>query len=355
MKRASAEKRKPGVRITAYRVQLLRERSVSFPRGRYDGPEDAVSLFRAYVGLADREHLVAIWLDARRHINGIHTVTVGALAQVDASPREVFKAAILASADALVLVHNHPSGDPAPTPEDVEVTERLVSVGDLVGIPVLDHVIVGDPGWISLRSSRLIEVSVPGMDDSDDEEGWSGIAGTRQEGPAASVEALLDQAGEPRPPAFLAVPGRTVTLNPIITIRPDPSLRPYELEPLLASVQNRIAAALDEALRSAPATVHIEDVALTTAAAHPVFPAAAGAYTFSDTTAVAETAEALMRRARMGDVLHDSTGRAFRWALCPTYVRVPCSDLPVSAVFSLDGNVAAPPKLPLVASCAGSE
>jgi DNA repair protein RadC len=342
VKRASAESRKPGVRITAYRVQLLRERSVSLPRGRYEGPEDAVSLFRAYAGIPDREHLVAIWLDARRRISGIHTVTVGALAQVDASPREVFKAAILAGADALVLVHNHPSGDPAPTPEDVEVTERLANVGELIGIPVLDHVIVGDPGWASLRSSGLIQVSVPGMDDLDDDEEWTGVGGTRQEDPAANVETLLDQAGEPRPPAFLAVPGRTVTLNPIITIRPDPSLRPYELEPLLSSVQNRIAAALDQALRNAPAKVHIEDVALSTAAAHPVFPAAAGAYTFSDTTAVAETAEALMKRTRMGDVLHDSTGRAFRWALYSTYVRVPCLDLPVSKVFSLDGELRKP-------------
>lgn len=90
MKRASAENRKPRVRITAYRVQLLRDRSVSLPRGQYDRPEDAVSLFRAYVGFPDREHLVAIWLDARRHISGIHTMTVGALAHVDASPQEVY-------------------------------------------------------------------------------------------------------------------------------------------------------------------------------------------------------------------------------------------------------------------------
>ena len=109
----------PSVRLTAYRVKLVKERSVAFPSRRYEQPDDAASLFRRYVGLSDREHLVAIWLDTRRRMSGIHTVTVGGLAQADASPREVFKAAILAGADALVLVHNHPSGDPSPSSRTV--------------------------------------------------------------------------------------------------------------------------------------------------------------------------------------------------------------------------------------------
>jgi hypothetical protein len=130
-----------------------------------------------------------------------------------------------------------------------------------------------------------------------------------------------------------------VTLNSIITVQPDPALRPAEIEPLIRRLQNLIAAALEHALCGVPAIVKIEDVALTAAAEHPVFPAAAGGRTFPDTTAVAEAAEALMRKAGVGDLLRDSTGRAFRYALWANYVRLPGSDLPVSEVFSLDGDV----------------
>jgi hypothetical protein len=129
-----------------------------------------------------------------------------------------------------------------------------------------------------------------------------------------------------------------VTFNPIITVRPDPTLRPCEIEPLLGKLQNVIASALTRALRDLPAAVDLEDVALNGPAEHPVFPAVAGGRTFADTTAVAEAAEALMRKDGVGDLLRDSTGRAFRCALWPSYARMRESDLPVSEVFSLDGN-----------------
>jgi hypothetical protein len=137
---------------------------------------------------------------------------------------------------------------------------------------------------------------------------------------------------------FLAVPGRTVTLNPIITVRPDPTLRPGEIEPLLGRLQNLISTTLEQALRNVPATVEVEDVALVAAANHPVFPAVAGARTFSDTTAVAEVAETLLENAGIGNLFHDSTGRAFRCALWASYARVPNADLSVPEVFSLDDD-----------------
>lgn len=321
----------PPVQLSAYRVELVRERSVFFPCRRFDRPGDAAALFRQYVGLPDREHLVAIWLDARRRMSGIHTIAVGGLADANASPREVFKAAIVAGADALVLVHNHPSGDPSPTPEDIAATERLAIVAELIGIPLLDHVVVGDPGHASLRDLRLMppeSMALGGGEPEEDME-W-----------AEEETGLGGGTRWPGGPAFLAVPDRTVTLNPIITVQPDPALRPGEIEPLIGRLQNLIVAALEHVLRDVPATVEIEDVALTAAAEHPVFPAVAGGRTFPDTTAVAEAAEALMRKAGVGDLLRDSTGRAFSYALWASYRRVPGSDLPVSEVFSLDGSPA---------------
>lgn len=321
----------PGEQLSAYRLELVRERSVGFPGQRFDGPSDAAALFRKYIGLPDREHLVAIWLDARRRMSGIHTIAVGGLSDANASPREVFKAAIVAGADALVLVHNHPSGDPSPTPEDVAATEQLAIVAELIGIPLLDHVVVGDPGYASLCDLKLIppESLIQGGYEAEEDVEWA------EDG--TDLESRTCTAGAP---AFLAVPDRTVTLNPIVTVQPDPALRPGEIEPLIRRLQNLIAAALEHALRGVPATVEVEDVALTAAAEHPVFPAVAGGRTFPDTTAVAEAAEALMSRAGVGRLLRDSTGRAFSYALWASYKRVPSSDLPVSEVFSLDGSPA---------------
>ena len=106
-------------------------------------------LLHEFVGAADREHFVAIYLDARHRVTHVHTVSVGHLAGSLVHPREVFTPALRAAAAGMVLVHNHPSGDPDPSPEDHEVTRRLVAVGDLVGIRVLDHVVIGDGRYVS--------------------------------------------------------------------------------------------------------------------------------------------------------------------------------------------------------------
>src|SRR5690606_34740273 len=97
-----------------------------------------------YLDGADREHFVVLLLDTQNQIIGIHTVTVGTLDASLIHPREVFKSAILANAASIILAHNHPSGDPAPSAEDRSVTRLLTEAGVTIGIEVLDHVIVGD-------------------------------------------------------------------------------------------------------------------------------------------------------------------------------------------------------------------
>jgi proteasome lid subunit RPN8/RPN11 len=82
------------------------------------------------------------------------TVSVGSLDSSIVHPREVFKEAISASAASVIFVHNHPSGDPGPSPDDIELTRRLVEAGKLLGIVVLDHVIVGDGAYLSLKGSK---------------------------------------------------------------------------------------------------------------------------------------------------------------------------------------------------------
>jgi DNA repair protein RadC len=119
------------------------------------GPEDVLAQVRDLPG-ARREHFVVLLLNARHELQCRETVSIGSLNASIVHPREVFLPAILHSAASVVLVHNHPSGDPEPSEEDLNITRRLVQVGDLVGIGVLDHVIVAARGVVSLKARQLL-------------------------------------------------------------------------------------------------------------------------------------------------------------------------------------------------------
>lgn len=94
-----------------------------------------------------QEHFCILTLDTKHHPINFHHITMGTLDASLVHPREVFKPAILDSAAAIILTHNHPSGDPTPSREDYAVTKRLKDAGDIVGIKVLDHIVVGDGTW----------------------------------------------------------------------------------------------------------------------------------------------------------------------------------------------------------------
>jgi len=114
-------------------------------------PEDAAGLLMEKMRHLDREHFVAMHLNTKNHVLGIETVTIGSLNSSIIHPRELFKQAIKRSAAAIILVHNHPSGSPIPSPEDLAVTKRLVEAGQLLGVKVLDHIIIGDNEFYSLK------------------------------------------------------------------------------------------------------------------------------------------------------------------------------------------------------------
>jgi DNA repair protein RadC len=119
------------------------------------GPEDVLGQVRD-LARAKREHFVVLLLNARHELQCRETVSIGSLNASIVHPREVFLPAILHSAANVVLVHNHPSGDPEPSEEDLSITRRLVQVGELVGIGVLDHVIVAARGIVSLRARQQL-------------------------------------------------------------------------------------------------------------------------------------------------------------------------------------------------------
>lgn len=104
-----------------------------------------------------REHFVTLILDVRNNVLSMETVAIGTLSASLVHPREVFKSPIVQSAAALILAHNHPSGDPEPSADDLALTRRMKQVGELIGIEVLDHIIVGGDGrFVSLKQRGLM-------------------------------------------------------------------------------------------------------------------------------------------------------------------------------------------------------
>lgn len=98
----------------------------------------------------DKEHFVCLFLDTKNRLLGRETISIGTLNASLVHPREVFKAVIRKGACSVVFAHNHPSGDPSPSDEDIAITNRLKECGDLLGIKVHDHIIVAQNGWISI-------------------------------------------------------------------------------------------------------------------------------------------------------------------------------------------------------------
>lgn len=124
-------------------------------RPQIGGPRDVFLLLEPRLGGLDRERFEVVLLDTKHRVLGIEMVSLGGLDSAPVHPREVFKPAVRRGAAAVILGHNHPSGDPAPSPEDGEMTRRLVGSGDLLGIPVLDHIIVGERRFCSLRAEGV--------------------------------------------------------------------------------------------------------------------------------------------------------------------------------------------------------
>jgi DNA repair protein RadC len=118
-------------------------------------PRDVSTLVMEEMRFLDREQFRIVLLDAKNHVLGVRVVSVGSLSSSIVHPREIFKEAIARSSAAIILVHNHPSGDPTPSREDVEVTRRLVEAGRLLGIEVLDHVVVGDNKYVSFKEKGI--------------------------------------------------------------------------------------------------------------------------------------------------------------------------------------------------------
>ena len=145
---------------TKYRLELVREHcTTSEHHYKISQPDDIhqflVNICRVHH--SPQEVFMVIALNAKGDVIGYHTVSIGDISSSIVHPREVFKYLITCNASAVILCHNHPSEDPTPSGEDIKVTQRLVSAGELLGISVLDHIIVGnETEYISLKQEGYI-------------------------------------------------------------------------------------------------------------------------------------------------------------------------------------------------------
>ncbi|TYO95504.1 JAB domain-containing protein [Desulfallas thermosapovorans] len=147
----------PAKRVDIVTLKLVRESSMLYQTRSVKSPGDAADLVRNFIEDADREQFWIACLDTRHQPTALHAVSIGTLSQTVVHPRELFKAAIIANAAAVILYHNHPSGDPEPSRQDIEITERLVKAGEILGIQVLDHLVIGSNGkYVSLKERGLM-------------------------------------------------------------------------------------------------------------------------------------------------------------------------------------------------------
>ena len=119
-------------------------------------PEDAANYLIPELAPLQQEHFVALYLNVKNQILHKQTIFVGSLNASIVHPREIFRVAIRRSAAAIIVAHNHPSGNPSPSPEDIDVTKRLIEAGQILGVDLLDHIIIGDHQFISLKEKGYI-------------------------------------------------------------------------------------------------------------------------------------------------------------------------------------------------------
>ena len=148
--------------VATFRVTLVKDRQLPFDTCRLSNSAQAQPLIKSLIethGQSDREQFCVILLNAKNVIIGLNIVSTGSLSSAQVCPREVLKPAILASASAMILSHNHPSGDLSPSPEDLALTGKLIQACYIVGIQVHEHLIISmhDDGYYSFADHGIIK------------------------------------------------------------------------------------------------------------------------------------------------------------------------------------------------------
>lgn len=143
-------------RVDIVSIKMVKESSFLYENRKITSPKEAVSLLRKFLDESDREQFIVCCMDTKNQPTSINVVSIGTLSSSLVHPREVFKSAILGNSASIIVAHNHPSGDPSPSKEDIDITERLKEAGKIIGINILDHIIIGNDRHISLKEKGVI-------------------------------------------------------------------------------------------------------------------------------------------------------------------------------------------------------
>lgn len=143
---------------TIYEIQRIRQIISESKLKKYliRSPEDAADVARQFIDDDDREVFFVMCLDTKNQVIAVHRAHVGSLNASIVHPREVFKAAILNNSASIIASHQHPSGDPKPSQEDIHITRRIAESGKIIGIELLDHIILGDKSQMSLKEKGYV-------------------------------------------------------------------------------------------------------------------------------------------------------------------------------------------------------
>ena len=143
-------------RINIVSIKMVKESSFLYQTRTISSPKDAYEMIKEQLEGLDREQFIIACLNTKNEPTNISVVSVGTLNKAIVHPREVFKTAILSNAASIMAFHNHPSGETTPSQQDIQLTHRLVEAGELLGIKLLDHLIIGDGTFTSLKEKGYL-------------------------------------------------------------------------------------------------------------------------------------------------------------------------------------------------------
>ena len=143
-------------RINIVSIKMVKESSFLYQTRQILSPNDAYEMIKEQLEGLDREQFIIACLNTKNEPTNITVVSVGSLNKAIVHPREVFKTAILSNAASIMAFHNHPSGETTPSQQDIQLTKRLYEAGELLGIKLLDHLIIGDGSFTSLKEKGYL-------------------------------------------------------------------------------------------------------------------------------------------------------------------------------------------------------
>ena len=143
-------------RVNIVNIQLVKEKSILCERRQIENPTHIYELLKDFLSYSDREKFIVVCLNAKNEPVNIHTVSIGTITASLVNPADIFKTAILSNSHKVVLAHNHPSGHPDPSENDIILTERIKKAGNILGIEVVDHIIIGGTKYYSFLEQQFL-------------------------------------------------------------------------------------------------------------------------------------------------------------------------------------------------------